>query len=293
MDNLTGSASRVATPLKAWAPRFVFVLLVGVAFALMLLGRSDAVLVERARTAVADMVSPILDIISRPVDSVGDAISTAEELANLRAQNAALKENNERLLSWQGVARRLESENAALRNLSNLVPDPELRYVSARVIGDPGGTFVRAVLVNAGSRHGVVKGQAAVNGEGLAGRIAEVGSRSARVLLVTDMNSRIPVLVGEGRDRAILGGDNSDLANLLYLGPTAQVRPGDRVVTSGHGGVFPPGIAVGFVTEAGESGARVQPFVDWDHMEYLRLVDYELPGLLKELDTPKEARAER
>ncbi len=289
MSKLAGSVSRVATPVKAWAPRFAFFILVAIAFALMLLGKSDALVVQRARAVVTDAVAPMLDLLSRPVDSVSAVVAGAQELVDLRAELAELREQNDRLLQWQSAARRLEAENTQLRSLLNLVPDPKLHYISARTVGDPGGTFVRSLLVNAGAHHGVRLGQAAVTGAGLVGRVAEVGSRSARVLLITDMNSRIPVLVGDNRDRAILGGDNTTEPQLLYLGPRVVVKPGDRVVTSGHGGVFPPGIPVGLVTEVGVRGVRVEPLVQWGHMEYLRLIDYELPRILSSSDAPKGA----
>jgi rod shape-determining protein MreC len=170
--------------------------------------------------------------------------------------------------------------HAALRDLNRMVPDPALNYVTARVVGDPGGTFVRTVLINAGARDGIAKGQAAVTGDGLAGRIAEVGQRSARVLLLTDINSRVPVLVGDARDRAVLAGDNSNTPGLLYLGPTAKVQVGDRVTTSGHGGVFPPGLPIGVVAGVSDKGIRVSPFVDWAHLEILRIVDYEMIGIV-------------
>ncbi len=280
MVKLAGSVTRVATPLRAWAPRFAFFFLILLAFGLMVIGRSDLAVVERARVAVVDGVTPLLDLISRPVDSLGDAITTAEELANLRAENENLRLENERLLQWQAAARHLEAENDALRALTNLTPDPGMRHISARTVGDPGGTFVRSVLINAGASHGVNKGQAAVTGDGLAGRVAEVGRRSARVLLITDINSRIPVLVGQGRDRAVLGGDNSAYPKLLYLGPRVTVKPGDQVVTSGHGGIFPPDLPVGVVSKVTEAGPQLQPFVDWSHMEFLRLIDYEMPEIL-------------
>ena len=146
--------------------------------------------------------------------------------------------------------------------------------VAARVVGDSGGAFVHSVLVNAGGQDGVRKGQAAVNGEGLVGRVAEVGERSARVLLVTDLNSRIPVLLESQRYRAILVGDNSQRPRLLYLSADAKVSPGDRIVTSGHGGVFPPGLAVGVVTLIANGDVRVQPFVDWERLEYVRLIEF-------------------
>ena len=163
--------------------------------------------------------------------------------------------------------------------MPDMVPDPRLRYTAARVVGDQGGAFARSVLVNAGSRDGIAKGQAAVTADGVAGRVTEVGQRSSRVLLLTDINSRIPVLVGAARDRAIMAGDNTGQPRLLYLAAGTETRPGDRVVTSGHGGMFPPGLPVGVVTQASETALRVQPFVDWAHMEFLRLADYKLPSL--------------
>ena len=280
MKHRAGSVLRLASPLRAWAQRFALLALIGAAFALMLLGRTDGALVDRARILVTDAVAPILDAVARPVSTLHDVVAQAQELAALREINGDLRARNERLMHWQAAALRLEAENAALRNLLQMVPDPRRRFVTARVIGDQGGAFVRSVLVNAGTRDGIERGQAALSGNGLAGRIAQVGERSARVLLVTDMNSRIPVLVGPSRHRAVLAGDNSKQPSLLYLGPRVEVQPGDQVITSGHGGVIPPGLPVGMVAASGETGVRVEPLVDWHHMEFLRLVDFEMPGLV-------------
>lgn len=280
---------RLAKPLKAWVQRFAFLSLIGAAFALMLLGKADTLLVERARLAVVDAVSPILDAVARPVASIKHLVAEANELAALRSENRALRERIDRLLQWQAVARRLEAENDALRDSVSLVPDPIETYVSARVIADQGGAFVRAVLVNAGARDGVARGQGALAGDGLAGRVAEVGRRSARVLLITDINSRIPVAVGKGRERAVLAGNNDNRPRLLYLGPRVKVAPGDRVITSGHGGVLPPGLLVGTVASVDDGGVRVQPHMDRADMEFLRLVNFEMPGLL--LPAEQEAAA--
>ena len=280
MKSPSGSVSRLATPIKAWAQRFAFLFLVVGAFALMLLGKADTLLVERVRSAVGDAAAPILEFIARPIDSISGAVEGIGKLADLRARNAFLERENERLRRWQAIARRLEAENTALRSLTDMAPDRRARFVTARVVGDQGGAFARSVLVNAGDRDGVAKGQAAITSEGVAGRVVGVGVRSARVLLVTDINSRIPVLVGEGRDRAILAGDNTNQPRLRYLAPGTEIRPGDHVVTSGQGAIFPPGLPIGVVTQASETTLRVQPFVDWAHMEFLRLADYELPSSL-------------
>jgi rod shape-determining protein MreC len=123
-------------------------------------------------------------------------------------------------------------------------------------------------------------------GEGFIGRIIEVGEVSSRVLLITDLNSRIPVMVESTRDRAILAGDNSDEPRLLYLPPAVALSPGDRIVTSGDAGALPPGLPVGTVTAAGEGGARVAPFANWSRIEYVRIIDYGLKGILGPANAP-------
>ncbi len=283
----------MATPLKAWAQRFAFVLLIGAAFGLMMLTKADTLVVERARVAVNDAVAPILDAVAEPVSTVNHVIQGARGVARLQQTNTNLRAEIERLSHWQQVAREVEAENASLRALLNFTPEPGKRFVAARVIGDQGSAFTRAVLVNAGSADGVAKGQAAVSGDGLVGRVAEVGHRSARILLITDINSRIPVVVGPRRDRAVLAGDNSLEGSLLYLASDTTVRVGDQVTTSGQGGVLPVGLSVGVVSAIDEKGVRVRSMVDWAHLEFLRIVDYEMPGLLAPLRDPGAAADSR
>ena len=154
-----------------------------------------------------------------------------------------LREENERLRRWRAAAQSLESENARLRGLLNFHPEAEATFITGRVIGDSGGAFLRSVLVDIGGRDGVRKGAAAIDGNGLVGRVAEVGQRSARILLITDLNSRIPVLVGDKRERAILAGDNSDLARLVYLPPERSIGPGRSGRDIGPWRRFPGGAA--------------------------------------------------
>lgn len=275
-----GSALRLASA-KAWLHRGTFVLLFGAALALMVLGRADTALVERARITVIDALSPIMAGAARPIASVRQIYENAKDFLSLREQNVELRAEQERLLQWQTVARQLQAENDALRGLLKFVPEPGATYVTAPVVADNGGAFVRTVLVAAGLRDGVRKGTAAMTGEGLVGRVAEVGDHSARILLLTDINSRIPVAIERTRDQAILAGDNSDNPRLLYLPHGLALEPGDRIVTSTAGGAFPPGLPVGVVNSIDGGVVSVQLFVDWDRLEYVRLVDYKLPGVLQ------------
>jgi rod shape-determining protein MreC len=275
-----GSAIRLASA-KAWLHRGTFVLLFGAAFALMILGKADSPLVERARVTVIDALSPIMEGLAKPIASVRQLYENARDFWSMREENASLKADQERLLQWQAVARQLQAENDQLRDLLKLVPDPNATFVTGRVVADNGGAFVRTVLVTAGLREGVRKGSVALSGEGLVGRVAEVGEHSARILLLSDINSRIPVAIERTRDQAILAGDNSDNPRLLYLPHGVSLQPGDRVVTSAAGAAFPPGLPVGVISSVEDGVAVVQLFVAWDRLEYLRLVDYKLPGVLQ------------
>lgn len=280
MRGPTGQISRLGT-LRSLLQRFAFLSLIGVTFALMLIGKADTVLVERARSAVTDAVTPILRVMGEPASMISQTINNVRELASIRGQNAELREANERLLQWQSVAQRLEAENTSLRSLLALVPEPGAEFVSARVVGDVGGAFAQSVIITAGLSSGVTKGQVVMTGEGLVGRVTQAGNASSRVLLITDINSRIPVLVGEAGNRAILAGDNSARPKLLYLNQNAAA-PGDKVVTSGDAEAFPPGIPIGQVAEVEDGNAAVELFVARDKLQYVRVADYGLAGILIE-----------
>lgn len=281
MKQPAGQISRLGT-FKYLVQRFAFLSLIGLTFALMLIGKADTILVERARMAVSDAVTPILRVMAEPAAVISQFVTNLRELAAIREQNAALREDNALLLKWQAVAQKLENENRQLRGLLGTVNEPEARSVSARVVADSGGAFAQSILITAGNGNGVAKGQSVVTGEGLVGRVTQAGYRSARVLLVTDINSRIPVRVGEAGDRAILAGDNSPRPRLIYLGVNTAVAPGDRIVTSGDAGVFPPGLPVGRVVMADDATVLIELFVSRDRLQYVEILDFGLSGILAE-----------
>ena len=274
----SGSVIRLAAPLRALAQRFSFLLLVLASIALMMVGKIESVSVDSARARVTDAFAPILDAISRPAATAARVVESVVELENAFDENQRLKAENARLLQWKQAALRLEAENSSLRSLLRVRPEPSVNYIAARVIATPGSSFVRTLVVTAGKRDGVRKGQAALVGAGLGGRVIEVGEWSSRVLLLTDINARVPVVLANTRQRAILAGDNSDQAKLLYLPPESPIQVGEQVVTSGDGGLFPSGLPVGVVTAVSERGVRVLPSADLSRIEHLRLVDFGLPG---------------
>jgi rod shape-determining protein MreC len=274
---------RISPARRAAIERTSLTLLVVISAAMIVVGKADQVAFQSLRNSIMDGAAPALDMLSRPAAVLDAAADRLRGFIAVYRDNVRLAEENERLLGWQQVALRLSVENAELRDLSKLVSEPAISFVTARVIADSGGAYARSVMVNAGRDNGVARGQAAMTGEGLIGRVAEVGSRAARILLITDLNSRVPVVVDGTRQRAILAGDNSARPSLRYVDAGGTVRIGDRIVTSGQGGVFPPGLPVGVVVSLDSEAVRVEPYAALSRVDYLRLVDY---GLADSLPNP-------
>lgn len=281
-----GPESRMGV-VRLVAKRFAFGSAVLMSFGLMLLGKADTVMVERARMVVTDTTAPAMDVLSYPVTAGTELAHTLSGLANLQAENIRLRRENENLLQWQTAARHLRAENQALRDLLAMEAPPASKDIGARIVADLGGTFARAVMVTAGSNAGIRKGQAVLSSRGLLGRVASVGPRSARVLLLTDYNARVPVMLEKSQSRAILAGDNTAQPQLLYTPEKTAVAIGDRVVTSGHAGAFPPGLPVGVISALDGGTPRVRLFANAAYATQVRIMDYDLRGILDPSQTPE------
>ena len=281
MKNSTRTVNRIAAPVKSVTQRFAYLLLILTAIGVLVIGRVDVASMEQVRTQIVDAVAPILDVIGRPVESFNVGVDRIHEIYTVFDANQKLRQERDRLLHWQALARKLETENRALKGLLNFNAGPEPRFIAARVVADTGGAFAHSLILNAGERAGVRKGQAAVTGDGLIGRISGVGSRSSRLLLITDLNSRIPIVIESTRIRAVLAGTNAGRPRMIHLPTGAMVAIGDRVVTSGHGGVFPNGLPVGVVTSVTDGIIEIQPYVNRERIEYVRVLDYGLIGIIQ------------
>tara|TARA_Y100001934_G_scaffold282068_1_gene394234 strand:+ start:2541 stop:3368 length:828 start_codon:yes stop_codon:yes gene_type:complete len=265
-----------------------FIFFIGLAVALMIISQVEPVFLEKSRTNVTDLATPVLGFFSRPAASVSDVADSIDSVILVREENARLRKENERLLQNRLLFSRLKKENEYLREMLNTAPDPDSDYVTARVVGDAGGPFVRTLLVAAGNSQGVEKGQAVVASYGLVGRVVEAGRSSARVLLITDLNSRIPIVLEASRLKGILAGNNTDNLVIDFLKIDSSLSIGDQVVTSGEGGAFPPGIPIGYVKEIREEMVIVEPWVKLDKLEFVTVLDYAIPGIL-----PSTSRAGR
>lgn len=271
----------LTTTVLSWrmiAQRFSFAFLLSLSMGLLVVGHARPALVQNVRLRAIDGVAGVMDVLSRPMAVVDGLSLRLQTYRTLLEENERLKTENADLVRWRNSALVLGDENKELRGLLRYKAEPPFSYISARVIADTGGSFVRSLVVTAGSLDGVRVGMAAVTGEGLVGRVVEVGAWTSRLLLLTDMNARIPVMIVGTGEHAILAGDNSPSPRLLYLSQESDARVGLRVVTSGHGGVFPPNIPVGVVSSARDGVVEVAPFASLRRINHIRLIDFDLAG---------------
>ncbi len=277
-------------PIRLITTRITPAILVLLCVTLMIAHKLDTAPIEKLRTAVMDVAAPVLYAVSKPVTDLVESFDGVATMRALKAENIRLKEENLKLKEWYETALRFQAENQSLRDLLNVRADPEISFVTARVISDPGGAFIKSVLLPVGTNDAVRKGNAVMSGHGLMGRVMETGARSSRVLLVTDLNSRIPVTIQDTRTKAILAGKNDELMRLEHLPIDSGLTVGQRIVTSGDGGQLPPGIPVGEITEISGDGVWVRPLGDIDGATYVQVINTaEDDSLMTGEITPAEA----
>ena len=242
---------------------------------LFLLWRIDSPRVERLRMEITDRVIPNFSTITAPVTSAVNILRSARSYTRIYQQNQELRRELQQMKAWKEAALQREQENARLLDLNNVRLDPKFTKITGVVLADSGSPFRQTVLLNVGRRDGIVDGWAAIDGIGLVGRIAGVGERTSRVILLTDTSSRIAVSIESNGQRAMIVGDNTSRPPLEFLEDPETVRPGDRVVTSGDGGVFPSGLLVGQVTQTQSGRLRVRLAADMQRLEFLRVVRHQ------------------
>ncbi len=252
--------------------RLLIGVLLFVLIAFFAVWRIDSPRVERFRAQITDQVVPSFEWALAPVTFLGDVFNDFRSYQRIYEQNQELRRELQQMKAWKEAALQLEQRNAKLLDLNKVRLDPKLTYVTGVVLADSGSPFRQSVLVNVGARDGIQDGWATMDGIGLVGRISGVGNNTARVILLTDSNSRIPVTIQPSGQRAMLSGDNSALPPIDFIESPELVRPGDRVVSSGDGGVFPAGLLIGHVAQGTDRRLRVRLAADYERLEFLRVL---------------------
>lgn len=262
--------------LKNLCRRLFVVVLFLTAFLLILLSNIDSMVVGAVDKAVIRATGPVMRVVEFPARVIHRAWTYFSDVAHIYKENEQLRAENKQMMILQNKVRTLEVENQLLSRLLNYVPPAEASFMSAQIVAESGDNFTHLLLVYIGDE-AVRKGQVVMGDESVIGRIDTVSAPYAKVILITDINSKIPVVVERTRVRGILSGNNTALPELIFTRSVADIREGDIIVTSGVGGMFPAGLPIGFVSAINGNKVEVEPMADIERIEYVRVVDYGLP----------------
>lgn len=213
----------------------------------------------RMRGVMLDIVTPVWSVVRLPVDGAGRAIGFVGDYFGVVDRNRVLEAN---LAKANAELQKAAADRLALAQLRQLMKVREpgrTIVVTARITGATSGSVVRTAMIAAGTRDGVGVGMPVIAADGLIGRIIETGNHSARVLLLTDPASRVPVIVQRTGQAALAVGRNLPALELDdRVGAEEALQRGDRLVTSGDGGVFPPGVPVGTIIAGGVEPPQIR-----------------------------------
>lgn len=258
----------ISAPFRYLATGIIVFMLI----ALFFVWRLDNPRVEKLRAEVIDAILPKFEWVMAPATALIRIAQDFRSYQSLYEQNQELRRELQQMKSWKEAALQLEQENARLLDLNNLQLDPKLTHISSIVLADSGSPFRQSVLINVGLQDGIQDGWAAMDGLGLVGRISGVGSKTARVLLLTDTASIIPATIQPSGQQALIAGDNTIAPTIEFLENADLVRPGDRIETSGSGGIFPPNLLIGRLELDPSGRLRVRLSADYERLEFLRVL---------------------
>ncbi|MDP1630534.1 MAG: rod shape-determining protein MreC [Caulobacter sp.] len=227
-----------------------------------------------ARQAVDTVAAPVGGVVAAPGRWTGDVLGWLGSYIAVAHENRRLKGVIRDLQMQADLAVKLEDENGRLRAMLGVRTDPPIPMVTARVVADSRGPFANARLANAGSEVDIVIGYPVLSERGLVGRVVGVSRGASRVLLLTDVASRTPVMIDRSNARAILTGDGGPNPKLDYLRGREAVREGDRVLTSGDGGVMPRGLPVGRAVKGLDGRWRVVLDADSGAIDWVRILKF-------------------
>jgi rod shape-determining protein MreC len=253
------------------------VIVIALAIVLVLLGKAQSGLFDKARAHVTDLMAPVLEKVRAPVAGFDRWIDSVTEIFTVYEQNLKLKEENARLRQWRNVAIVLQGRVGRYQALLHAVPDPQMNRVLARVIGRASRPFLQTMILDAGRDQHALPGEAVMDARGMIGRIYLTGQRTSWVILLTDLNSRIPVTIAPGNVQAIMTGDNTAQPTLDMVSHTVTLHAGDQVISSGDGGLLPAGLPIGTVTPDGAGSWRVALLADAAASQDVEILNFSKP----------------
>lgn len=217
--------------------------------------------------ALISRIFVIYDVVLKNISYIDKNFA---HLKNLEAENNALKLEVARLRAERMDNRLISFENSQLKKILAVVEGMDYSYITCKLLSVSLNPFSKTALISAGSKNGIKLDQIVISENGLIGRIIEVTQNYSKILLVSDVNSRIPIVTELSRERGILSG-NGNRTNIDYLQKTHKVQKGEMIFTSGDGKIYLPNIKVAKVKNVGEE-VIVEPSVNLSNTDYVSVI---------------------
>ena len=229
---------------------------------------------QSLRSIILDGTTIVLETVSSPFEKIHSVSQDFPELWGIKNTLHDVRAERDALLKSKDKLRSLVAENKTLRSLLTALPDPKIFYITARLIARHEGPFTHQFIIPTGKNHGIEKNQAVMAPGGLVGRTYDIGNNSSSIMTIYDSRSEIPIRIERTRERAIIKGHGNPNLEILYLNKETDdpIKEGDRLVTSGDGGLFPPSLLVGKITHIDATGkVWAQSIIQWSKLEFVRI----------------------
>ncbi len=259
---------------KKKSNKFVSVVFISISLLLIIFGVMESKKGIYFKTKIIDYGSFVTYSLSIPIKKISLYFSNMEEIYYIYSQNKKLKNHTLKIKMLENELTLLEHENNLLKDALNIKNDLYYNYQTVKVVAGIRSSFLRTLVILAGKKQKVSEGFTVISNNDLLGHVYESGNFTSRVLLITDINSRVPVIVANKNFRLILSGNNSNYLSILNLGDIDKINSGDIVLTSGDGGVYPQGIAVGVVINDETKKFVVRPNIISRSLDYVRVINW-------------------
>ena len=263
-----------------WTAAAVAVVAIGVALALFITdhkaqAKPGASGYGAARAGFDVVAGPVSGVLATPIRWVNDGASSIGDYFGAVSENRRLKARVVELQHLESQAIALRNLNLRYEQLLKLRTEPPIPGITARVVSDVRGPFSNARLIDAGSAVGIKVGNPAMTEQGVVGRIVGTTGNVSRMLLLTDPESRTPVLMDRTNARAVLTGDGGPNPRLEYIRGKDTLKNGDMILTSGDGGLYPRGLPVGVAQQDFTGVWRVRLYSDRSPIDFVRVLVFD------------------
>lgn len=266
---------RLPKSVKSAISVLIVILLLLTSIIAVFISKRDEKLTTSITTSVTDIAAPVLKYTSYPIKKLSDFVDLISNYYNYSDKINVLKERNTKLEELLIQYSNFAIQNKELKDLLNFVDANDYQKITAQMVGNSSGSFNRTILVSVRNDENIKKGQAVVSSTGLVGRVIQVGKRSSRIMLITDIRSKIPVKSNLSQEKSILLGNNTKDPQLVFMNKDHKLKEGEVVMTSGDGNLFPPDLLIGKVYKDSSGSFFVKPFVKWHLLNFLSIIIYD------------------